>query len=80
MFLIFKHILISRTSQLTTHERYIFSIYGIRMPSQHSKPARIHGNTISKFIRRHHHDRNISIFGKIIKNISFSFFSTQHGT
>ena len=45
-----------------THATYMFSIYGIRMPSQHSKPTRIHGNTISKFIPRHHHDRNTSAF------------------
>ena len=49
-------------SQLTTHATFIFSIYGIRTPSQLSKPTRIHSNTISKFIPRHHHDRNISAF------------------
>ena len=39
-----------------------FSIFGIRIPSQHSKPTRIHSNTISKLIPRHHYDRNTSAF------------------
>ena len=30
------HIPISHTSQLTTHATYILSIYGVRMPSQHT--------------------------------------------
>ena len=50
---------------VTTHHTrplYFSSIYGIRMPSQHSKPTRIHGSTIPKFIPRHHHDRNTSTF------------------
>ena len=43
------------------HMHPIFSsIYGIRMPSKHSKPTHIHGNTISKFIPQHHHNRNTS--------------------
>ena len=43
------------------HMHAIFSsIYGIRMPSKHSKPTHIHGNTISKFIPQHHHNRNTS--------------------
>ena len=56
------HITISHTSQLTTHATYISSIYGVRMPPQHSKPARIHNNTISKFIPRHHYDKETSTF------------------
>ena len=56
------HIPISHTPQLTTHATYIPSIYGVRMPSQHSKPARIHNNTIFKFILRHHYDKEISTF------------------
>ena len=53
---------ISHTSQLTTHATYISSIYSVRMPPQHSKPARIHNNTISKFIPRHHYDKETSTF------------------
>ena len=53
---------ISHTSQLTTRATYISSIYGVRMPPQHSKPARIHNNTISKFIPRHHYDKETSTF------------------
>ena len=49
-------------SQLTTRATYISSIYGVRMPPQHSKPARIHNNTISKFIPRHHYDKETSTF------------------
>ena len=49
-------------SQLTTRATYISSIYGVRMPPQHSKPARIHNNTISKFILRHHYDKETSTF------------------
>ena len=45
-----------------THTRYIFFIYGIQMSSQHLKPACINGNTISKFIPQHHHNRNTSAF------------------
>ena len=53
---------ISHTSQLTTRATYISSIYGVRMPPQHSKPARILNNTISKFILRHHYDKETSTF------------------
>ena len=53
---------ISHTSQLTTHATYISSNYGVRMPPQHSKPARIHNNTISKFISWHHYDKETSTF------------------
>ena len=56
------HIPISHTSQLTTHATYISSIYGVRMPSQHSKPAHIYNNTISKIIPRHHYDKETSTF------------------
>ena len=56
------HIPISHMSQLTTHATHIPSIYGVRMPSQHSEPARIHNNTISKFIPRHHYDKETSTF------------------
>ena len=56
------HITISHTSQLTTHATYISSIYGARMPPQHLKPARIHNNTISKFILWHHYDKETSTF------------------
>ena len=58
---------ISHTSQLTTHATYISSIYGVRMPSQHSKPAvsttkpspsSFHEITT---IRKHEH------FGEILK-------------
>ena len=38
------------------------AIYGIRMPPQHLKPTRIHNNTISKFILRHHYDKETSAF------------------
>ena len=64
---------ISHTSQLTTHETYIFSIYGIRMLPQHSKPTRIHSNTISKFIpRTHEHLR------EILKDVFSYVFSRQY--
>ena len=53
---------ISHTSQLTTRSSYIYSIYGARMSPQHSKPARIHNNTISKFIPRHHYNKETSTF------------------
>ena len=56
------HITISHTSQLTTHATYIPSIYGVRMPSWHSKPTCIHNNTISKFIPQHHYDKVTSVF------------------
>ena len=58
---------ISHKSQLTTHATYISSIYGVRMPSQHSKPAvsttkpspsSFHEITM---IRKHEH------FGEILK-------------
>ena len=39
-----------------------FSICDIRIPSQHSKPTRIQGNTISKLIPRHHFYKNTSTF------------------
>ena len=48
--------------KLTTHKTYIPSIYGIRMLSEHSKPTHIHSSTISKFILRHHYDRETSAF------------------
>ena len=53
---------ISHTWQFTTHATYISPIYGVRMPTPHSKPAHIHNNTISKFIPRHHYDKETSIF------------------
>ena len=53
---------ISHTPQLTTHATYICSIYGVRMLPQNSKPALIHNNTISKFIPRHHPDKETSRF------------------
>ena len=45
------HIPIPHTSQLTTHAAHIPSIHGIRMPPQHSKPTRVHSNTISSSFR-----------------------------
>ena len=42
------------------HATHIPSIYGIQMPPQHSKPTCIHSNTISKFIPRHHYDKETS--------------------
>ena len=68
----FKHIPVLRMSQLTTHERYIFSIHGARMPSKNSKTTRIHGNTIST-IGTH------QLLVRFLKTF-FSFFSTQYGT
>ena len=53
---------ISHTSQFNTHATYISSIYGLRMPTQHSKAACIHNNTISRFIPRHHYDKETSTF------------------
>ena len=49
-------------TQVTTQATYIFSIYGVRMPSQDSKPSHIYGNTISKLILRYPSDRNTSAF------------------
>ena len=56
------HFFQSHTSQLTPHTTYIPSIYGVRMLPQHSKPTRIHNNIISKFISRHHYDKETSAF------------------
>ena len=40
------------------HTNLIFlPIYGIRIPTQHSKLTCIHGNTITKFIACHYSDR-----------------------
>ena len=50
---------------VTTHHTrtlHFSSIYDFRMPSQHSKPTRIHNNTISKFIPPHHYDQETSAF------------------
>ena len=50
---------------VTTHQTrtlHFTSIYGIRMPSQHSKPTRILSNTISKSILEQHNNRNTSTF------------------
>ena len=66
---------ISHTSQLTTRATYISSIYGVRMPPQNSKPARIY-NTISKFIPRHNCDKKRSKF-RWDSEIFFSCFSKQ---
>ena len=57
----------SRTTitYVTTHHTrtlHFSSIYDFRMPSQHSKPTRIHNNNISKFIPRHHNDQETSAF------------------
>ena len=57
---------ISHTSQLTTHATYISSIFGVRMPPQHSKPACIHNNTNTKFIPRHHYHKKTSTFGRVL--------------
>ena len=57
----------SRTTitYVTTHHTrtlHFSSIYDFWMASQHSKPTRIHNNTISKFIPRHHDDQETSAF------------------
>ena len=58
----FNHVPLSLTSQLTTRALHFSSMYGIRMPSQHSKPTRIHSNTIYKSILQQHNNRNTSTF------------------
>ena len=48
-----------------------FPLYGIRIPTQHSKLNCIHRNTITEFIPRHYNDR---VTSKILTYIFFSFF------
>ena len=50
---------------VTTHyirTLHFSSMYDFRIPSPYSKPIRIHNNTISKFIPRHHYDQETSAF------------------
>ena len=35
----------------------LFPIYGVRIPTQHSKPTYIHGNTITEYIPHHNSER-----------------------
>ena len=45
-----------------------FPLYGIRIPTQHSKLNCIHRNTITEFIPRHYNDR---VTSKILTYIFF---------
>ena len=56
-FLFPSHVAPSRTSIPPYTHQQVFSIHGIRMPSQHSKLTCIHGNSITEFIPRNE-DRN----------------------
>ena len=70
----FNHVQILRTSVVAIHTPYFFR-YMVFEYQQHSRLTCIHGNTITKFIPRHHRPRKTSTIPVRFLHIYFSFFS-----